>query len=409
MPQSIRFVRRSSALIATLAGALLAACSDSEETLGPPRGPRAATLQVISRDPPIGLAGYQLPDSIVVRAVDAQGRGVAGILVKASTPWPSHIILDNPYTDAQGYAQLAWYLVDSNENRARIEVDGAPAVELRPRLLSVPDVVRPMAGLVGSYVPLRAAGLERDLPRNLHIEQWMRAKITLLRTPGIGGDAIENRRWEIGNIRSRSGTDIPVVAMFPQDPMRAEAAQAIRVIERHAPVLEEFFDMAVPAPPEGAVRLWYGWVTGMSGGGGMVSVEDRTMYEMRNAGRLNTLPYDAGITHELGHSFVGTEALTQLLEIYGYNMAQTGSRDIAQWTYTRGWKPQDANNFDVHALLDVYQLIGPDAMARAFRAVVPLRPRYGEALTPAVQQAFIDAAPEAVRAQVAAKVARVRY
>jgi hypothetical protein len=48
-------------------------------------------------------------------------------------------------------------------------------------------------------------------------------------------------------------------------------------------------------------------------------------------------------------------------------------------------------------------------MARAFRAAVPLRPAYGQPLSPAVQQVFIDAAPEAVRAQVAAKVARVRF
>lgn len=282
-------------------------------------------------------------------------------------------------------------------------------MELRAQLATVPDVVRPMAGLLGAYIPNNAAGLERDLPRNPHIEQYMRAKITLLRTPGIGTEAMEQGRWELGAIRSRSGKDIPVVSMFPTESMRGEAAQAIRLIEGYAPVLEEFFDMPFPAPQQGAVRMWYGWVTGMSGGGGVISVEDRTMYEMRAQGFPNVLPYDPGITHELGHSFVGTESLTQFLEIYGHNVLRTGSTDLARWTYTRGWRPQRADNKDVHALLDVYQLIGPDAMARAFRAVVPLRPPYGQPLSAAAQQVFVDAAPEAARAQVAAKVARVTF
>lgn len=109
MHSSIRPVRRSLPLLAALAGALLAACSESDGIM-PPRGPQAAALQVISRNPPLGLAGYQLPDSIVVRAVDAQGRAVPDILVHASAPWPARIILDDPYTDAQGYARVAWYL-----------------------------------------------------------------------------------------------------------------------------------------------------------------------------------------------------------------------------------------------------------------------------------------------------------
>lgn len=405
MSRSNPFVRGSVPLFAALAGALLAACSGSDGIMPPPK-PQAAVLQVVSRNPPLGVAGYQLPDSIVVRALDAQGRPVAGAAVYAAATWPGALRMEEGLTDAQGYARAAWHLAPDGDQRASLKVDGAPVVELRPQLATVPDAVRPMAGLLGSYIPLNAASLEAIIPRNPHIEQWIRAKIGILRTPGIGGEVLEQGRWELGIIRSRSGAAVPVVSLFPLESMRGEAAQAIRLIESTVPVLEEFFDMPFPAPPQGAVRMWYGWVTGMSGGSGVISVEDRTTYEARTQGRT-VLPYDPGIAHELGHSYVGTEALTQFLEIYGDNVLRTGSTDLARWTYTRGWTPQQAENRDVHALLDVYQLIGPEAMAQAFRAIVPLRPPYGQPLSPAVQQAFIDAAPAAVRAQVAAKVARV--
>jgi hypothetical protein len=407
MSLPIRSSRRTAALLTALSGALLAACAESDGIL-PPSGPRAAALQVVSRNPPLGVAGYQLPDSIVVRAVDAQGRPVAGIRVHTDASWPAQLVLDDPYTNAQGYAQVAWHLAPTGEPRGTLRVDGAPVVELRAQLATVPDVARPMLGLLGAYIPNNAQMLEDILPRNQHIVDYIRAKITILRTPGLGTDVLEQGRWELGSILSRSGAVIPVVSLFPLETMRGEAADAIRLIESTVPVLEEFFDGSFPAPPQGGVRLWYGFVTGMSGGGGVISVEDRTTYELRTQGG-RALPYDPGITHELGHSYVGTESLAQFLEIYGHNVLRTGSKDVSRWTYTRSWTPQRADNKDVHAMLDVYELIGPEAMARAFRAVVPLRPAYGQPLSPAVQQVFIDAAPASVRAQVAARVARVTF
>jgi hypothetical protein len=47
-------------------------------------------------------------------------------------------------------------------------------------------------------------------------------------------------------------------------------------------------------------------------------------------------------------------------------------------------------------------------MASAFRAVLPLRPPYGQPLSAAARQAFVDAAPTAAKAQVAARVARIQ-
>ena len=64
---------------------------------------------------------------------------------------------------------------------------------------------------------------------------------------------------------------------------------------------------------------------------------------------------------------------------------------------------------DSAALLDVYRLIGHDPMARSYRATYPLRPPYGEPLSPAVRQAFVDQAPDALKSQVAALVARVTF
>ncbi|HST62300.1 MAG TPA: hypothetical protein VLK84_26590, partial [Longimicrobium sp.] len=241
-------------------------------------------------------------------------------------------------------------------------------------------------------------------PLNPHSTTFMQAKIDLLRTPGLGGDILEQGRYAHESIVTRAGATVPLVAVFPVEGMRGEATEYMDLIQAGIPVLEEFFDLSFPA--QNSVRLWYGFKTGMSGGGGTINVEDRTAYDARTQGRA--LPYESGIIHELGHSYMGSESLTQFLEVYGDNVLRTGSRDLSTWTFTRSWVPGKAENEGVHALLDVYQMIGPDAMAAAFRAVVPLRPPYGQPLTPAMQQVFVDAAPAAVKQQVAAKMARVR-
>jgi hypothetical protein len=45
------------------------------------------------------------------------------------------------------------------------------------------------------------------------------------------------------------------------------------------------------------------------------------------------------------------------------------------------------------ALLDVYRLVGRDAMARAYRAIYVLAPPYGTMLSAECKQASIDEAP----------------
>jgi hypothetical protein len=57
----------------------------------------------------------------------------------------------------------------------------------------------------------------------------------------------------------------------------------------------------------------------------------------------------------------------------------------------------------------VYRLIGRDAMASAYSTVYLLNPPYGEPLSSACKQAFVDQAREALEPQVAALVANVVY
>jgi hypothetical protein len=156
------------------------------------------------------------------------------------------------------------------------------------------------------------------------------------------------------------------------------------------------------------VRVWYGFIVGNSGGGGVVNTEDQTSYESRTP--ASRLPLEAILDHELSHSYISHEGLNQFLEIYQMNMVHTGSTDPAPWSYARsnvGSPP--ASTASSAALLDVYRLIGRDAMASAYRTVYTLNPRYGEPLSSACKQVFVDQAREEVKARVTALVANIVY
>jgi hypothetical protein len=406
MSQPIRSPRRQGRVLSAALAVVLAACADGGEIVPlPPEPPVAATLQLVSRNPAPGLAGARLPDSVVVRALDAQGRPLANVPIGFSASVGGQALPTTAITDAEGYAKAVWQLAPAgSEQRLVIGSSGAQPVNVTARVVTVPEPVRHALSLLNDYLFNALQNEVLSLPLNPHITPFMQAKIDLMRTPGLGSDILEQGRYAHRSIVTRAGASVPLVAVFPVEGMRAEAVQYMDLIESGVPVLEEFFDMSFPA--QSSVRMWYGFKTGMSGGGGTISVEDRTTYDARTQGRF--LPYEPGIIHELGHSYVGSESLTQFLEVYGDNVLRTGSRDLAKWTFTRSWVPGRADNEGVHALLDVYQMIGPDAMAAAFRAVVPLRPPYGQPLTAAMQQVFVDAAPAAVKPQVAAKMARVR-
>jgi hypothetical protein len=60
-------------------------------------------------------------------------------------------------------------------------------------------------------------------------------------------------------------------------------------------------------------------------------------------------------------------------------------------------------------MLDVYQLIGYDAMARAYRAIRPLNPPYGSPLSSTVIQTFAEQVPPEHRSEVTDKLRRVTF
>jgi hypothetical protein len=245
----------------------------------------------------------------------------------------------------------------------------------------------------------------RDLlPRNPQSTAQLQAKIAMLENPSLAAEIIQGQRWVEGQAGSLGGPPIAIATVFPLEFMRADAAQVIGTLESSVPPLETFFAIAFPAP---SIRVWYGFALGNRGGGGVIHTEDRTTYEGRTG--PNRLPYDAILGHELAHSYISNEMLTQFLELYLYNVIRTGSIDPAVWVFTRDWVPDQSSNAGLAAVLDVYQLLGHDAMARAYRAVYPLRPPYGQPLSPAVIQAFVDQAPADARDLVAAKLATIVF
>ena len=385
--------------------ALIAACTDTGS-------PRTAMLTVTSRNPFYGIAGAQAPESVVVRVVDADGEGVPDRAVSFTVlSGGGHLSLVNGRSDSRGYVSTAWTLGASPDPQVgRVWLTDGPsdtpaaadALPLTRELIAVPvqasAEASAMLGTLGWYLPWARATLAGNLPRNPGIAQHIEAKMALLATPGLGSDIVSEKRVVEGEVLTATRA-IPLAAMFPVEAMRADAQQSITVMQETVPILEQFL---VPFPTA-RVRLWHGFIIGNSGGGGGLNMEDRASWAARGV----TLPYDAVIAHELAHSYVGNEALTQFLELYAHNVRVTGSTDIANWTAKRGYTGPQASNTGLRALLDIYVLVGPAVMSQAYKAILPLNPGYGVELSAAVQQAFVNAVPADQRSAVAAKLAMV--
>jgi hypothetical protein len=256
-----------------------------------------------------------------------------------------------------------------------------------------------MLNALPAYITSVLAENQDLLPRNPQSATYIQAKIAMLQDPNLATAIRNDRRWA-----ESASSRIPIACLFPLESMRSEANLAVTTLEPVLPLLEQFFAKPFPTP---AVRVWYGFKVGNTGGGGAIYSEDRTTYETRTG--VNRLPFDAILSHELGHSYIGNESLTQFLELYTYNVVRTGSRVSSAWTFVRNWVPGLATNQDVAAMLDVYQLIGHDAMARGYRAIQPLSPPYGSPLSSAVIQAFVDQVLAEHRAQVTDKLRRVTF
>jgi hypothetical protein len=405
MPQRTHPPRlRGRSLFAAALGLALVSCTGSDGTTLPP-GQRAAALQVISRNPQPGIAGQRLPEKLLVRVVDKAGNGVQGVNVAFTVSAGGGSITPASETaDAGGYVQVAWRIGSTPTQTATASTVGVDGVPLSARIVQVPVATVPMLGTLAEYIPWADDRIAQALPNNPQAASFMQARLALLRTPGLGGDIIDTHRYAQGSVPSRSGVTLPVTAVFPVEAMRGEAEQSIRVVQDALPVLESWLGLSYPMQ---FVRIWYGFVVGSAGGGGYVHAEDRTTYQARTQGLL--LPYEPMIIHEMTHTWMSHEGLNQFLELYGYNMMATGSADARAWTFTRGWQPGREANDGVHALLDIYQLVGPEAMAAGYRAIILLRPGYGQPMSPEARQAFAAAVPEALRAQVLAKLAKVTY
>lgn len=255
-----------------------------------------------------------------------------------------------------------------------------------------------------AHIASALAENQANLPANPQNAAQINAKIAMLRRPTLAAEMSDGRRYVEGGASSVDGHRIELAALFAEEWMRADAEASIRLLERALPVLERFTGTPFPGS---TIRIWYGFKIGNSGGGGQLFMEDRTTYEGRTA--PTRWPHDAILVHELAHSYISNESLTQFLEMYGYNSLLIGSSDIASWTFTRNYAAFAPDNKDSAALLDIYQLIGHDAMSRAYRAVIPLRPPYGEPLSAAARGVFVSEAPAAVAEQVAERIARITF
>jgi parallel beta-helix repeat protein len=246
--------------------------------------------------------------------------------------------------------------------------------------------------------------MEQNLPYNPIWTSQIQGKIEMLQDPNLTSTIIEGNFFAADSVSSIGGTQIPIVAIFAAANMRDQAIQAVRNIKVALPVLESF--MGIPFPSS-SVKIWYGFTIGNRGGGGTMWMEDQESYEERSR-QMTLFPYEPVFYHELSHSYIGHESLTQFLEIYLHNIVHTNSTDFPNWIYLRNYY-----DLTVHegyaALLNIYKLIGRDAMANAYRIIYSLNPPYGEPLSQQCQQVFVDQAPDNLKPKVAELVSKITY
>ena len=285
---------------------------------------------------------------------------------------------------------------------APTQPNAPPPVFQVPTGVSV--LVASMYQQLPSYIAGALADSQADLPRNQHIASFINAKIALLQRPTLAVEIADGRMFAERTATSIDERRIEIATLFAEERMRGEAMQTIQVVGEALPILERFLDTRFPAS---SVRVWYGFKVGHSGGGATISSEDRTSYEARTP--ASRLPHDSILGHELAHSYIGNEILNQFLELYVYNRLHGSGPDLSTWSFTRGYTgPSDANR-DVALVLDVYQMLGHDAMARAYKAAYGLRPPYGQPLSAAVRQAFVEQAPQQFKATVDAKLSLITF
>lgn len=389
---------------------LLAACGESVITPPPEQPPpgrqEPAAIQVLSGTQVAGVAGIRAPDSVLVKVVDASGRGVPGVQVQFTTSEGAGSF-SSPVasTDSAGRASSWWILgTRVNDHHATIRVAGVPLVLLTANATPLSPALTAMLRGLDAQIAWSRADLQDAAPRNPQLAAWFNARLAMLGNAALPNDIVRARRWVEDSVRSSNGRILPVNAVFPMDSMRAESRAAVEELKMALSILESFMGLPFPTAQ---VQVWNGFKVGSAGGGGSLFLEDRATYESRTP--ASRLPWSSVLGHEVAHSWIGHESLTQFLELYAYNQVRGGTAELATWGFTRGWTPGREDNTGVHALLDVYLAIGAESMSQAYRQAYILRPQYGQPLAAMVQQKFVDVAPPAQRELVAAKMARVGF
>ena len=245
------------------------------------------------------------------------------------------------------------------------------------------------------YITSETAYNQSLIANNPSSATLIQAKIVMLQQSTLAAEIANIPLNAMGVARSQDGRNIPIVSVFPRDSMRAGAAASVGILQLELPVLEGFYGLPIAVND---VRLFYGFTIGNRGGNGSIFSEDEGTYISRTP--ESRLPFEAIIDHELGHTYMGNESMNQFTEMYVYNVVRTGSTDLQAWTFTRSYAPQTLPHVGVHLLLDVYSIIGVEAMKQAYRACFAIRPPYGDPIPAACIAAFVDRAPAASKVQV---------
>jgi hypothetical protein len=248
------------------------------------------------------------------------------------------------------------------------------------------------------------ACLNESMPKNPGSEALYAAKIAVLEDPELYNKIVNGKFFLVDTAPSVSGKPIALVAVYPNPALREEAWYTLQVAKLSLPLLEEF--MGTPFPST-VITVHYGFMVGSSGGGGSLIMEDKTTYMGRWMPLM--MPYDPIICHELSHAYIGNEGLNQFLEIFVYNRLLGRTPAFGDWVFVRDYKTWKGTKTGYAAMLDIYQLIGLGAIQGAYRTVYQLKPLYGQMLPENCKQAFVDQAPEALKAQVRAIVANITY
>ena len=286
---------------------------------------------------------------------------------------------------------------------------GTPTSPNTPGTPTTPTVPQGASPLVTSmyqqlptYLKSALTDMQNLLPNNPQSVSQINAKIAILQRASLAADMSAGRTFAERTATSTDGRAIQFAVIFPEERLRSEATDALERLTRTLPVLETF--LKTPWPPA-TVHLWYGFVVGNSGGNAVLDMEDRTSYTSRGV----AMPYDAILDHELAHTYIGNETLNQFLEMYAFNRLAGSTTTLASWSHTRGYTGMSDSNKDSALVLDVYGMLGHDAMSRAYQRVYGLRPPYGQPLAAAVIQVFVDEAATDVKTQVAAKLGKVVF